>query len=69
MIPLMSLSLNLQGQIFQVRNSRCEYDVKTICVDELKPNLSWELIYTQRNVKQTAYRIIVSDELSDIQKI
>jgi hypothetical protein len=37
-------------------------------VDLANPRLSWELKSSQRNVLQTAYRILVSDDLSLLNK-
>lgn len=42
------------------RNPRCELLQDPLGIDVLKPRLSWEIISDQRNVKQTAYHILVA---------
>ena len=55
---------SIQGfaQKLAVTNLRCEYMQKPLGVDIVKPHLSWELQSNQRNVLQTAYRILVADD-------
>lgn len=45
-----------------VGNLRCESSKDPFGVDVNNPRLSWELTSTQRNVLQTAYRILVADD-------
>ncbi|HEU5165549.1 MAG TPA: family 78 glycoside hydrolase catalytic domain, partial [Chitinophagaceae bacterium] len=52
------------SQNLSVTNLRCESSLDPLGVDLANPHLSWELISKQRNVSQTAYRILVSDDLS-----
>jgi hypothetical protein len=40
----------------------CEYQARPLGVQQLTPTLSWQLSSAQRNVAQTAYRILVSDD-------
>jgi hypothetical protein len=56
------------GQTLAVVNPRCEYKQDPIGVDERKPRLSWELISGQQNVMQSAYRILVADDLHLLKK-
>jgi alpha-L-rhamnosidase len=56
------------GQNLAVVNPRCEYRQDPIGVDERKPRLSWELKSSQQNVLQTAYRVLVADDPSFLQK-
>lgn len=50
------------SQSLSVLNLRCEYSNDPLGVDVANPHLSWELKSDQRNVFQTAYRIIVADD-------
>lgn len=50
-----------------VTNPRCNYRVNPLGVD-LTPSFSWELYSSEKNVLQTAYRIIVSDDSSLLKK-
>jgi alpha-L-rhamnosidase len=50
----------------KVTDLKCEYRVDPLGIETLKPRLSWQLHSTQRNVLQTAYRILVSDNPSSL---
>ena len=39
---------------------RCEYLVDPLGIDSPHPRLSWEMISSQRNDRQTAYQLIVA---------
>jgi hypothetical protein len=54
----------MQGftQKLSVTNLRCGYTQNPLGVDISKPRLSWELQSNQKNVLQTAYRILVADD-------
>jgi len=56
------------SQQLYVTNLRCESTLDPLGVDLTNPRLSWELRSNQRNVLQTAYRILVSDDLSLLSK-
>ena len=58
----MFIAVNGFTQSLSLANLRCEYRQNPIGVDALKPKFSWELLSHQRNVLQTAYRILVSDD-------
>ncbi|MBL7741829.1 MAG: family 78 glycoside hydrolase catalytic domain [Chitinophagaceae bacterium] len=47
---------------------RCEFRTDPLGIDVLHPRLSWELYSTGQNVLQTAYRILVADDVSLLQK-
>ncbi|MDB5249218.1 MAG: Bacterial alpha-L-rhamnosidase [Segetibacter sp.] len=55
------VSLSAISQKTQVVNLTCEYKVNPSGIEALSPKFSWELKSDQRNVSQTAYRILVSD--------
>ncbi len=61
LIPCFSQNLSVTGL-------RCEATKDPLGVDLANPRLSWELKSSQRNVLQTAYRILVSDDLSLLNK-
>ncbi|MDN5286932.1 MAG: alpha-L-rhamnosidase [Mucilaginibacter sp.] len=46
----------------------CEYQTNPIGIDAQRPELSWRLISSKRNVKQAAYRILVADDSLLLQK-
>ncbi|HMU59365.1 MAG TPA: alpha-L-rhamnosidase, partial [Chitinophagaceae bacterium] len=52
---------NVQAQL-QVTNLRCEYSTHPLGVETAAPHFSWQLQSTQKNVLQTAYKVIVSDD-------
>lgn len=47
-------------------NLRCEYCVNPLGVDRKNPRLSWILSHSDRGERQTAYQIIVSSSLENI---
>jgi alpha-L-rhamnosidase len=56
------------SQNLSITNLRCESTRDPLGVDLTNPRLSWELRSDQRNVLQTAYRILVSDDPSLLNK-
>ena len=50
------------SQALQLQNLRCEYRSNPLGVDAAKPRLSWQIVSDKRNVLQTAYHILVSDD-------
>ncbi|UKT65430.1 family 78 glycoside hydrolase catalytic domain [Pedobacter mucosus] len=67
-IWLSLLSFTLFGQDIKVAHLICEYKDNPIGIDLMAPNLSWKLTSTKRNVMQTAYQILVSNNLADLDK-
>ena len=49
------------AQRVEVLNLQCEYHSNPLGIENPHPQLCWQLNATQRNVTQTAYRILVSD--------
>ncbi len=49
------------AQHLTVRHLTCAYQAQPLGVQQAAPTLSWEIGSDQRNVTQTAYRILVSD--------
>ena len=56
------LALSCFSQHLFVLNLQCENTIDPLGVDLGNPRLSWELKSDQRNVLQTAYRILVADD-------
>jgi alpha-L-rhamnosidase len=50
----------------QVDKLTCEYIKNPLGIDTKSPRLSWTLISGKRNQQQTAYELIVSDNINDI---
>ena len=65
---LLVINFQLQAQITLVKNLQCEYLSNPLGVEAEQPKLSWQLKAVQRNTMQTAYRILVADNLASIQK-
>ena len=63
----LSASLSF-SQFLHLSNLRCESSNDPLGIDIPKPHLSWELTSDQRNVLQTAYRILVADDASKLSK-
>jgi len=49
-------------------NLSCENQVTPLGIDNAFPELSWQIISDQRGILQTGYRIIVSDNIANINK-
>ena len=49
-------------QKVEVLNLQCEYLSNPLGIENPNPQLCWQLIATQRNVTQSAYRILVSND-------
>ncbi len=63
LLILLILSLTVKAQQPIVTNLTCEYQHNPIGLDVQQPHLNWEITSTQRNVIQSAYRILVADNL------
>lgn len=58
---------SLSGQV-TVNNLRCALLVNPIGIDSRQPELSWEILSSQRNTSQTAYRILVSESRENLNR-
>jgi hypothetical protein len=56
------LVISLPAQTLSVTHLTCDYKSNPLGVDRLHPSLSWQLVSQQKNVLQTAYRILVADD-------
>ncbi|RZL39686.1 MAG: alpha-L-rhamnosidase, partial [Pedobacter sp.] len=54
------------GQQLKVNALNCEYRVNPVGIDVAQPNLSWKLQSLKHNTVQTAYQILVADNLADL---
>lgn len=62
------LPVALLSQSLQVTRLRCEHNANPQGVETARPHLSWELQSTQKNVWQTARRILVSEDSLALEK-
>ncbi|WP_316795572.1 family 78 glycoside hydrolase catalytic domain [Pedobacter agri] len=62
------LSISLFAQDIKVAQLRCVYKNNPIGIDLATPNLSWKLQSSNHNVMQTAYQILVSGNLANLNK-
>jgi hypothetical protein len=56
------------AQKLAVANLKCDYQPHPLGVQTAKPALSWQLRSDRRNVRQTAYQILVSDSRKSLDK-
>jgi alpha-L-rhamnosidase len=56
------------AQGLSVANLKCEYRVDPLGISVTSPHLSWEIKTDEHNITQSAYRILVADDLSLLQK-
>jgi hypothetical protein len=50
------------AQALTVGNLRCEYKQDPVGIDNIQPHLSWQLLSSEKNILQTAYQVMVSDD-------
>lgn len=58
----------LIAQQLAVSGLKCEYQRTPLGIEETSPRLSWQLQSKSRNVTQTAYHVLVSDDRALIEK-
>ncbi|MDR1455201.1 MAG: glycoside hydrolase family 78 protein, partial [Tannerella sp.] len=67
---LLAVCISLLGACtsptLSVGDMRCEYQTRPVGIEVSSPRFSWSLAAEERGVYQTAYRIIVSDNLADV---
>lgn len=56
------------GAQFYVAHLQCEYREDPLGVETMTPKLSWQIQSNQKNVLQTAYRILVADNVELLKK-
>jgi hypothetical protein len=67
-IALLLCCINVFSQNIGVTNLQCEHKVNPVAINTNAPQFSWQLQSLQRNVTQTAYRILVADQQGLLQK-
>ena len=66
---LIFLSLSSQGASpLQIAQTTCEYMENPLGIDVTKPRFSWTFNNTSRNQFQSAYEILVSENLNDLEQ-
>jgi alpha-L-rhamnosidase len=50
----------------KVENLLCEYQTNPMGIDTLEPRFSWQMTDTRRGARQTAYQILISDDLESL---
>ncbi len=60
--------LQLFAQTLKVTNLQCEYKADPAGIEALAPKLSWILQSDQRNIMQSAYRVLVADNAASLNK-
>ncbi len=63
---LFVIAIPSYGQQLKVVDLTCEYRINPLGVDVVKPALSWKLQSSKYNVIQSAYQILVADNLVDL---
>ena len=58
-----------KSQGLRVDKLMCEYVENPLGIDIAKPALSWQLVSGKRNQKQSAYEIVVGDNLAEIKNL
>lgn len=66
LITLLLINLTLFSQNIKLVNLQCNSQTNPLAIESASPLLSWEMQSTQRNVLQTAYRIVVADNLAKL---
>lgn len=67
-LSLLVSAISAFSQELSVTNLKCESKVNPIGIEKNSPSLSWQLKSGQRNIFQTAYRILVSDDSMILKK-
>ncbi len=64
----MLISIQVFSQDLSLYDIKCENKVNPLGVEMLSPRLSWKIKSANRGVKQVAYRVLVSDDLSNLKQ-
>ncbi|MDR2469169.1 MAG: glycoside hydrolase family 78 protein [Tannerella sp.] len=59
---VLSVALFCSCTKFSIENLRCDYLVCPTGLDNSRPRFSWMIVSEERNVSQSAYRIVVTDK-------
>jgi alpha-L-rhamnosidase len=67
-IVVFFIQYSLNAQNLFVQNLQCENRDNPLGVETAKPSLSWKIYSEQKNVLQTAYQIMISDDIDLLYK-
>lgn len=62
------ISIPVFSQVLKVDELTCQYLKNAKGIESVNPQLSWKLKSTQSNVMQTAYQILVAENISELHK-
>jgi alpha-L-rhamnosidase len=65
---ILLITFSVQLYAVRVSNLRCEYLSNPLGIDNVKPQLSWQLNSDQTDDKQSAYQVIVSSNPENLEK-
>lgn len=65
---LLFFANHLLAQKLKVARLQCEYTSNPLGVESAHPQLRWQLISSQKNVMQSAFRVLVADDPALLQK-
>lgn len=65
-IPLLIISIILNAQNIRVKSLTCDNLTNPLGITTQHPCLSWKITSDTRDFKQTAYRILVSDDINQL---
>ena len=66
LICLSSVSVSTAADVSVVK-LRCEYQENALAIEVLQPRLSWQLQSENRGVRQSAYRVLVSESKTNVE--
>ncbi|WP_346238630.1 family 78 glycoside hydrolase catalytic domain [Niabella insulamsoli] len=55
-------AFGVEAQVLRIVNARCDYLAQPSGVDHQNPSLSWEIQAFEKNIRQTAFRVLVADD-------
>jgi len=65
-VSLILFPLFTYAQNLKIIHLRCEYDKNPLGIDQQIPHLSWQLQSDQKDVTESAYRVLVADNTHDL---
>ncbi|MDR1722424.1 MAG: alpha-rhamnosidase, partial [Tannerella sp.] len=66
-ICMAEMAVSCSGGL-EVANPRVEYMKEPLGIDIAKPRFSWEISSSQREMKQTAYQVLVATDVASLKK-
>jgi hypothetical protein len=68
LLSVLVLAINSFSQQLSVSNLKCESKIDPLGIEKPSPSLSWQLNSSERNILQGAYRVLVADDSSLLEK-